>query len=156
LNDWIDYDVDEASIFTLTKTVLSSIPVQGGSTTALVAAEGGEVFARVLVADSDRLAVASGTRLLLVKKTGGIPAPLAPGGVYGVVSDGESLFYFRPAAGGADTCSNGSSLYAVPLNGGPERHLATESGPCVSNVLQDTKSVYWLPSGGKAVHKADK
>jgi hypothetical protein len=156
LNDWVGYDVDADTIFTATKTVVSSVSALGGTPVIVATSDADEELTEVVAAGATRLALASNTRVATVPKSGGTPETRADGPAYGLVSDGSHLFYFRPVSGGGDTCANGSELYAVPIGGGREQHLATEPGSCVSNVVNDASAVYWVPGDRASIHKAKK
>jgi hypothetical protein len=90
-----------------------------------------------------------------VSKSGGTPATLSPGAVSAFTTDGVNAYYFRANLGGGATCSTGSELYGQALGGGPARHLASDHGSCVRQVVQDTSGVYWLSGDGRTIYKAN-
>jgi hypothetical protein len=155
LFDFVDFDVDEVSVYVATASVVSSVPVAGtgDGTNVVAAADAGESFLGVQVA-GDQLLLASDQRIATVSKSGGTPATLSPGGVSAFTTDGVNAYYFRANLGGGSTCSAGSELYGQPLGGGPARHLASDHGSCVDHVVQDTSGVYWLSGDGRTIYKA--
>jgi hypothetical protein len=156
VNNWVDFDVDEALVFVASPTALASAPVAGGDPNVMAAADPGETLVRVAVADAQNILVASDQRLAIGAKAGGALATLSAGAVYLLTSDGNNAYFFRAKPGGGETCATGSDLYSVPLTGGATRHLATDEGGCVSDVQQDATSVYWLPSDVRSILKASK
>lgn len=128
----------------------NSAPDGDGGT---VAAWGtGETVTDIGLAGST-LALASNTRLATAPKSGGSLTTRDAGNTYRLTTTGAAIYYFRASPNGGSTCSDGSDLMRLPINGNTVTLIAREPGPCVREMSAENTAVYWIAGDGSSVRK---
>jgi len=149
---YTEFEVDDAFVYALSSGDVSRIPVAGGDVTPVATWTNAETVTDIGVTDTT-LALASSTRLATVPKSGGPLTTRDPANAYRLTTTPEAIYYFRASAGGGATCSNGSELMRLPINGSAVTLIAREPAPCVREMSADAAAVYWIAGDGGSVRK---